>query len=167
MRMSLSCFVLGLGFLALMASVPAMGQSDLPRFAGGVYGSIGGEPVPLLTVSGGAYVEAARFRFRPGVEVRGTSGELEGSAVLAGPRVTRPFLDGNVYAVGLLGPHHVWNAAGTKQISGITSEIAFGVERNLGPYVRWRMVELNVGFFSGSSGLQALTVSTGLVLHFH
>jgi hypothetical protein len=165
MRISRCCsFVLGLCFLPL----PAVGQSDLPRFAGGVYGSVGGEPVPIaVTASGGAYVEAARFRFRPGVEVRGTDGDLEGRLVLAGPRVAHSLFRGDVYATALFGPSHTLNATGTKQISGVTSELAVGVERDLGPYVRWRMLELNAGFFSGSSGVQAFAVSTGIVLHFH
>jgi hypothetical protein len=167
MRISLGCFVLGLGFLALMASVPAVGQSDLPRVAGGVFGSLGAEGILDLTASGGAYVEAARFRFRPGVEVRGTVNDSEGRLVLAGPRVAHSFFGGDVYAAGLFGPNHILDVTGTKQISGVTSEMAFGVERNLGPYVRWRVVEVSAGFFSGSSGVQALAVSTGIVLHFH
>ena len=158
------CFVLGLCFLSL----PALGQSDLPRFAGGVYGSIGGEPLPIdLTVSGGAYVEAARFRFRPGLEVRGTAGDTEGPLVLGGPRVSHSLFGGDVYAAGMFGPSHILNATGTKEISGVTSQVAFGVEKDLGPYVRWRVIELNAGFFSGASGLQTFAISTGLVLHFH
>jgi len=164
MRILSCCFLLGLCFLSL----PAVGQSDLPRVAGGIFGSIGGEPAPIaLTASGGVYVEAARFRFRPGLEVRGTSGDLEGSVVLAGPRVAHSLFGGDVYTAGLFGPNHGWNTAGTKQVSGVTSQMAFGVEKNLGPFVRWRVVELNVGFFSGSSGVQAFAVSTGIVLHFH
>jgi hypothetical protein len=163
------CFVLGLCFLSL----PALGQSDLPRFAGGVYGSIGGEPLPIdLTVSGGAYLEAARFRFRPGVEVRGTAQTIGAAGqgqmlMLAGPRVSHPLFGGDVYAAGLFGPSHMMNATGTKEISGVTSQVAFGVEKDLGPYVRWRVIELNAGFFSGASGLQTFAISTGLVLHFH
>jgi hypothetical protein len=168
--MRISCgfgWVLGLGLMALLASVPAVGQSELPRFAGGVCGSLGAEGIIDLTESGGAYVEAARFRFRPGVEVRGTVGDLEGRLVLAGPRVAHSFFGGDMYAAGLFGPSHLLNATGTKQISGVTSEMAFGVERNLGPYVRWRVVEVSAEFFSGSSGVQAFAVSTGIVLHFH
>lgn len=164
MRISCGCFVFGLFFVGL----PAVAQSNLPRVAGGVFGSVGGEPVPIaLTASGGVYLEAARFRFRPGVEVRGTSGDLEGSLVLAGPRVSHALFGGDVYAAGLFGPNHGWNTAGTKQVSGVTSQMAFGAEKDLGPIVRWRVIELNVGFFSGSSGVQAFTVSTGMVLHFH
>jgi len=167
MRISLGCFVLGLGCLAWMAAGPAVGQSDLPRVAGGVFGSVGIEGIPELTASGGAYAEAARFRFRPGVEVRATGGDLEGRLVLAGPRVAHSFFGGDVYAAGLFGPSHILNGMGTKQISGVTSEMAFGVERNLGPYVRWRVVEVSAAFFSGASGVQSLAVSTGIVLHFH
>jgi len=96
MRISLGCFVLGLGCLAWMAAVPAVGQSDLPRVAGGVFGSVGIEGIPELTASGGAYAEAARFRFRPGVEVRATGGDLEGRLVLAGPRVAHSFFGRDV-----------------------------------------------------------------------
>jgi hypothetical protein len=168
MRISRGCgFVLSICFLAMLAPVPTLGQSDLPRFAGGVYGSVGAEGILDLTASGGAYVEAARFRFRPGVEVRGTSGDLEGRVVLAGPRVSHSLLRGDVYAAGLFGPSHILSATGTKEIAGVTSQMAFGVEKDLGPYVRWRVIELNAGFFSGSSGVQALAVSTGIVLHFH
>jgi hypothetical protein len=167
MRISCGSFFLGVGFLAMLATVPAMGQSDLPRFAGGVYGSVGlmwtGGDIDL---SGGAYLEAARFRFRPGVEVRGTDEGFEGRLVMAGPRVAHRCPGGDAYAVALFGPNHIPDATGTKQISGVTSQVAFGVEKDLGPYVRWRE-ELNAGFFSGASGLQTFTVSTGLVLHFH
>ena len=161
----LSCgFVLGLCFFSL----PAVGQSDLPRVAGGVFGSVGGEPVPIaVTASAGAYLEAARFRFRPGLEVRGTAGDLEGQVVLAGPRVSHTFFGGDAYAAALFGANHILDQTWTKQISGVTSQVAFGVERNLGPFVRWRMIELNAGFFSGASGLQSFAVSTGIVLHFH
>jgi hypothetical protein len=132
-----------------------------------VFGSVGGEGFLAVTASGGAYVEAARFRLRPGVEVRGTSGDLEGRLVLAGPRVVHSFFGGDVYAAGLFGPSHILDATGTKQISGVTTQLAFGVEKNLGPFVRWRVIELNAGFFSEASGVQALAVSTGIVLHFH
>ena len=160
-------WVVGLGLLAVLASVPAIGQSDLPRVAGGVFGSVGGEGFLAVTASGGAYLEAARFRFRPGVEVRGTNGDLEGSLVLAGPRVAHTFLEGDAYAAALFGANHALDATGTKQISGVTTHLAFGVEKNLGPFVRWRVIELNAGFFSGSSWVQAFAVSTGIVLHFH
>ena len=163
MRISCCCFVLGLCFLAL----PAVGQSDLPRVAGGVFGSVGGEGFLAVTASGGAHAEAARFRFRPGVEVWGTSGDLEGRLVLAGPRVSHSLFRGDVYAATLFGPSHSLNATGTKEVSGVTSQVAFGVEKDLGPYVRWRMIEVNTGFFSGVSGVQAFAVSTGIVLHFH
>jgi hypothetical protein len=152
----------------MLASVTALGQSDVPRFAGGVFGSLGGEPVPIaVTATRGVYLEAARFRFRPGVEVRGTSGDLEGQVVLAGPRVAHTFFGGDAYAAGLFGANHILDSTGTKQISGVTTQLAFGVEKDLGPYVRWREIELNAGFFSGSSGVQAFAVSTGIVLHFH
>jgi hypothetical protein len=163
MRISCCCFVLGLCFLAL----PAVGQSDLPRVAGGVFGSVGGEGFLAVTASGGAYAEAARFRFRPGVEVRGTSGDLEGRLVLAGPRVSYSLFGGDVYAAALFGPGHSLNVKGTKEISGVTSQVAFGMEKDLGPFARWRVIELNAGFFSGASGVQAFAVSTGIVLHFH
>ena len=167
MRISRCGLVLCLGFLVMLAAVPAVGQSDLPRVAGGVFGSVGVEGFLVVTATGGAYLEAARFRFRPGLEVRGTDGDLEGRLVLAGPRVSHSLFRGDVYAAALSGPSHTLNETGTKQISGVTSQVAFGVESDLGPYVRWRVVELNVGFFSGSSGVQALAVSTGIVLHFH
>lgn len=171
MRISFGCFVLGLGFLAVVATVPAMGQSDLPRFAGGVYATAGGGPFPLtVDLSSGGYVETARFRFRPGVEVRGTTQTISSGQqglILAGPRIAHVIPGGNVYAAGLFGPSQQWNGTGTKEISGVTSQVDVGVERDLGPYVRWRVIELNVGFFSGASGVQTFAISTGLVLHFH
>ena len=164
MRILLCCFVLG-GCLAV--SIPTVAQSDLPRVAGGVFGSLGGEPVPIaLTASAGIYMEAARFRFRPGVEIRDTDEGFEGRLVMAGPRVAHRFPGGDAYAVALFGSNQVPDATGTKQISGVTSQVAFGVEKDLGRYVRWRE-ELNAGFFSGASGLQTFTLSSGLVLHFH
>ena len=87
--------------------------------------------------------------------------------VLAGPRVAHTLPGGDVYAAGLFGPNHAWNAAGTRKVSGVTSQMAIGVEKDLGPYVRWRVIELNAGFFSGSSGVQAFAISTGIALHFH
>ncbi len=147
--------------------MPALGQSTVPPVAGGVFGSVGMEGIGNLTASGGAYIEAARFRFRPGVEVRGTSGDLEGRLALAGPRVSCVIPRGDVYAAVLFGPNEGWNATGTKKVSGVTSQVAMGVEKNLGPFVRWRMVEFNAGFFSGASGFQAFSISTGIVLHFH
>jgi hypothetical protein len=164
MRILFCCFVLG---LCVAAVVPAVGQSDLPRVAGGVFGSAGGEGFLAVTATGGAYAEAARFRFRPGVEVRGTSGDLEGRLVLAGPRVSQRILGGDVYAAGLFGASHIPDSTGTKQISGVTTQVAIGMEKDLGPYVRWRVIELNAGFFSAASGVQEFSVSTGLVLHFH
>jgi hypothetical protein len=171
MRISLGCFVLGLGFLAGLASVPAVGQSDVPRVAGGVFGSVGGGPFPLtVDLSSGGYVEAARFWIRPGVEVRGTTQTISSGQqglILAGPRIAHLIQGGNVYAAALFGPSQQPNGTGTKEISGVTSQVDVGVERDLGPYVRWRVIELNAGFFSGASGLQTFAVSTGLVLHFH
>jgi hypothetical protein len=170
MRISFGCFVLGVGFLAMVMAVTARGQSELPQVAGGVYGSYG-VVVPLsLNLSAGGYVEAVRFRFRPGVEVRATAetaGEAGQGLVMAGPRVSHPLLGGNVYAATLFGPSHQWNSTGTKEISGVTSQVAIGIEKDMGSHLRWRMLELNAGFFSGASGWQTFAVSTGLVLHFH
>ena len=165
MRILSCCLVLG---LCVAAAAPAVGQTDLPRVAGGVFGSLGGEPAPIgMTATGGAYAEAARFRFRPGVEVRGTIGDMEGRLVLAGPRVSHRILGGDVYAAGLFGANHILDATGTRQLSGVTTQVAFGMEKDLGPYVRWRVIELNAGFFSAASGVQEFAVSTGIVLHFH
>ncbi|HSY37495.1 MAG TPA: hypothetical protein VK814_17210 [Acidobacteriaceae bacterium] len=170
MRISCGGFFLGVGFLAMLATVPAMGQSDLPRFAGGVYGSVSAVFPLDPNVSAGAYVEAARFRVRPGIEVRATDqtvGEAGRGLMLAGPRIAHVIPGADVYAVGLFGPSHMMNSTGTKEISGVTSQIAVGAERSLGPFVRWRVMELNAGFFSGASGLKTFTISTGFVLHFH
>jgi hypothetical protein len=148
-----------------------MGQTSTPRgtggLAGGVYASIGG--IFDTTASAGGYLEAARFRFRPGLEVRATADDIAGRLVLAGPRVATSSQDGkvDVYAALLFGPSHIPNATGTTEISGVTSQVVIGDEKNLGPYVRWRMVEFSAGFFSGSSGVQTFNISTGLVLHFH
>ncbi len=151
----------------MLAPVAARGQSDVPRVAGGVFGSVGGLLPLEMTMAAGGYGEAARFRFRPGVEVRGTVGDAGERLVLAGPRVSHSLVGGDVYAAGLFGANHILDPTGTKQILGVTTQLAFGVEKDLGPYVRWREIELNAGFFSGSSGLQTFDVSTGLVLHFH
>jgi hypothetical protein len=101
------------------------------------------------------------------VEVRGTAGDTGERLVLAGPRVSHSLFRGDVYAAALFGPSHILNATGTKDISGVTTEVVAGVEKDLGPYVRWRVIELNAGFFSGASGLQTFALSTGIVLHFH
>jgi hypothetical protein len=131
----------------------------------------GGGPFPLtVDLSSGGYVEAARFWIRPGVEVRGTTQTISSGQqglILAGPRIAHLIQGGNVYAAALFGPSQQPNGTGTKEISGVTSQVDVGVERDLGPYVRWRVIELNAGFFSGASGLQTFAVSTGLVLHFH
>jgi hypothetical protein len=167
MRISLGCFVL---FFGLLAAVPAVGQSDLPQFAGGVYVSYG-VVVPLdLNLSAGGYVEAARFRFRPGVEVRGTAGtfgEVGQKLVVEGPRVSHLLMGGDVYAATLFGPSHQWNSTGTKEISGVASQVAIGIEKDQGSHLRWRLLELNAGFFSGASGRPTFAVSAGLVVHFH
>jgi len=170
MRISLGGFVLGVGFLAMVMAVTARGQSEPPQVSGGVYGSYGLVVALDLNLSAGGYVEAARFRFRPGAEVRGTAGtfgEAGQKLVVAGPRVSHLLMGGDVYGAALFGPSHQWNPTGTKEISGVTSQVAIGIEKDLGSHLRWRLLELNAGFFSGASGLQTFAVSTGLVLHFH
>ena len=147
-----------------------MAQSNVPRVTGGVYASIGGIFPLHTTVSAGGYLEAARYRFRPGLELRATVDDSPVQRViLAGPRVAHLLQDGkgDVYAAALFGPSHIPNATGTKEISGVTSQVVLGGEKNLGTYVRWRIIEFSAGFFSGSSGLQTFDVSTGIVLHFH
>jgi hypothetical protein len=149
-----------------------MAQSNVPRVTGGVYASIGGIFPLHTTESAGGYLEAARYRFRPGLELRATVDDSPVQRViLAGPRVAHSLIgrDGerDVYAAVLFGPSHILNATGTKQIPGVTSQVVLGGEKNLGTYVRWRIIEFSAGFFSGSSGLQTFDVSTGIVLHFH
>jgi hypothetical protein len=124
----------------------ACGQKESPRVAGGVFASAGMEDLDLTATAGG-YVEAARFQFRPGV-----------SYAVFGR---------DVYAMALFGRGQRLNAAGTKEVSGLSSEVGIGLEKNLGPFVRWRTVEFSAQFFSGTSGATTLAVSTGFVFHVH
>ena len=84
------------------------------------------QPVPIaVTASAGAYLEAARFRFRPGLEVRGTAGDLEGQVVLAGPRVSHTFFGGDAYAAALFGANHIHHL-----LSGLNHLADFGFGRS-------------------------------------
>jgi hypothetical protein len=144
----------------------ACGQKESPRVAGGVFASAGMEDLDLTATAGG-YVEAARFQFRPGGEVREEVWTGQEKVFLAGPRVSYAVFGRDVYAMALFGRGQKLNAAGTKEVSGLSSEVGIGLEKNLGPFVRWRTVEFSAQFFSGTSGATTLAVSTGFVFHVH
>ena len=154
-------------WLPVLGLAPACGQSNEPRVAGGVFASTGFEDVLGFSVSAGGYMEASRFRFRPGVELRGSAGDVEGKLMMVGPRVSLRVPGHDAYAGALFGPSHILNTKGPGDISGVTSEFVIGVEKDIGPYVRWRQFELGVEYFSGTSSFKAMTISTGFVFHIH
>jgi hypothetical protein len=149
MRFSRNGWFVMLGcFLPILISVRTWAQSKEPLVAGGVFVSVGLDYVQGIAETAGAYVEAPRFKFRPGVEIRR---EARTGVSLAGPRVSNAASGIEVYAMALFGRGQMPNTAGTQQVSGLSSEVGIGVEKDLGRFVRWRS-ELSAGFFSGSSG---------------
>jgi hypothetical protein len=154
-------------WLATLTSLPACGQSKEPQVAGGIFASAGIEDFTNITGTAGGYVEVPRFQFRPGVEIREEGRTGQEKVFLVGPRVSYAAFGRDMYAMALFGRGQMLNSAGTQQISGLSSEVGIGFEKNLGPFVRWRMFELSAKFFNGESGATTLTGSTGFVLHFH
>lgn len=164
--------------LSLLCCASSEAQSKPRNLSGGIFLAIGAENHDTVTQPSavniplvGAYVEWARYAIQPGLDVRGEAGTLGVRGTLVGPRLAYRFRIFHPYAEALFGPNHLEVSPPGKSTSaqpldrrGITSEVAIGLEADLHPHIRWRVVEFTKGSFSGVSGSRPQSLTTGLVI---
>jgi opacity protein-like surface antigen len=107
----------------------------------------------------GMFADFMRHPWRPGLEVRGTTGSGSVSGTLTGPRLSYTARGGSFYVAGLFGPNYYGNS------HGVTSEFATGVEvmPPAHPFLGYR-VEIATGVFSGVPDSHPTTLTVGVVL---
>jgi hypothetical protein len=168
--------------LMLLALPRARGQQA--GFAGGAFVSLGFETPHNQggffideVARAGVYAEWLRPRVHPGLDVRQQVGRGGIQGTLVGPRASMTFGRFHPYAEVLFGPTYAdfEPPAGTiippggpvpgADLRGITTQGTIGIESDLSPYFRWRIIEFNQSSFSGIPGSHPQAFTTGIVFH--
>jgi hypothetical protein len=138
----------------------------------GSYVAVGGGKVAVGAA--GLYGQWNRRGLCPGLDLRlqGNSSYLHGA--LVGPRLAyKPSGDLHAfhpYIEALFGPNEYPRPATPfnsylPSYRGITSAVVIGLDGDLTPHVRFRIVEYTRETFTGLAGANPYTVTTGIVLH--
>ena len=138
----------------------------------GAYVAVGGGT--FAAGEAGLYGQWNRTGLCPGLDLRiqGNVSELHGA--LVGPRLAyKP--SGSLHAFhpyveALFGPNEYPRSSNLltaypASYRGVTSAAVFGLDGDLTPHLRFRLIEFSKEVFSGRSDTNPYTITTGIVLH--